>query len=122
MRSLAFVVGLLSFGQCASAVLFAGPHSDVPGQPWTSIGIVLAAVAGFALARALWTRRPRAGRGVPAWGAGVALWVVGLTWTLASADEWRAARPALALGLVLWAAVMLGATHYVRRRLREVIA
>jgi hypothetical protein len=117
VRALAVFVGWLSLGQLLSALVLLGPHSDVPGRP-ASNGLVLAlALAGFALARALWRRRPSAARALPLWAAGVALWAVGLALSVASPAEWRAeVGPALATALPVWAVGAWLATRYVRRR------
>ena len=117
MRLLSLFVGLLSLVMVLAALLLAGPHTDIPGQPTTSIVATLAVIiAGGALARALWRRRPGAAWGLPLWAGGVAIVVLGLTATIASPAEWVEARPALVVGLALWMLVVLLATRYVRRR------
>lgn len=115
MRLLALLVALLSLGQCASGVVLLGPHSDLPGQPWSGLAIVGMAVAGLALAVALWRRRAVASVGVPVWGAGVVLWAGCLVLVVASAAERRDALVALAVGGCAWGVVMWGAARAVRR-------
>ena len=117
VRLLSLVVGLLSFVIVLAALLLAGPHTDIPGQPTTSIVATLVVIiAGGALVRALWRRRPGAAWGLPLWAGGVAIVVLGLTATIASPAEWVEAWPALAVGLALWGLIALLATRYVRRR------
>lgn len=117
VRLLSLVVALLSFVMVLAALLLAGPHSDIPGQPTTSIVVALVVIiAAGALVRALWRRRPGAAWGLPLWAGGVAIVVLGLTATIASPAEWPEARPALAVGLALWGLIALLARRYVRRR------
>ena len=116
MRSLAFLIVLFSFGQCGVALVFAGPHSDVPAQPWTSYAVMLTALAGFGLARAVWRRRPRTGRWLVWWAVWTAAWVVGLVLIISSPSERRDALLPLAVGLSLWGLAMRAAARYVERR------
>ena len=114
MRFLAVFVAFASLGQLLVALAMIGPHSDVPSV--ASILIVGAAFAGFALARALWRRHARAARGLPAWGFGIALTVVGLVLTISSPTERSEAWPALGLGFALWAGVIGLATGHLKRQ------
>jgi hypothetical protein len=117
MRLLSLLVGFFSFSVALTALLLSGPHSDIPGQPPTSIILALVAInGGGALARALWRRRPGAAWGLPLWAGGVALVLLGLTAAIASPAEQVQARPALLVGLALWTLLTLLATRYVRRR------
>jgi hypothetical protein len=103
VRWLACLVAFLSLAQLLTALALLGPHSDVRGQPVTSVVVILAALAGLALARALWRRRADLGSGLALWGTGVGAWALGLTLTISSPDERREAVPALAFGLAVWA-------------------
>lgn len=116
MRLLAVLVAWFSFGQCATGLLLLGPHSDLPAQPGPSLAMIAAALGGGWLARALWRRRAEAARGLAPWGAGMGLWFVLLFLVVASAEERRSMAPALAAGLLLWAAAVWLATRLVRGR------
>jgi len=116
VRWLACLVACVSLAQLLTAVALLGPHSDVPGQPATSGFVILAALAGFALARGLWRRRPNLGWALASWGTGAGAWVLGLTLTVSSPSERREAVPALALGLAVWAVFIWAAARRVRRR------
>ena len=116
VRSLALLIACFSFGQCGVALVLAGPHSDVPGQPWTSYAVVLVALAGFGLARAIWRRRAQAGRWLVWWAIWTATWVVGVILIISSAAERRDALLPLAVGLPLWGLAMRAAARYVRRQ------
>ena len=119
IRLLALLVAALSSAQCASGVVLLGPHSDVPGHPWSALAIVGLAAAGLALAVALWRRRDVARVSVPLWGAGVALWAASLVFVVASEAERREALAGLAVGLGAWAVVVWGATRAVRARIGD---
>jgi hypothetical protein len=114
MRSLALLITCFSFGQCGVALVLAGPHSDVPGQPWTSYAVVLVALASLGLARAVWRRRAQAGRWLVWWAIWTASLVVGLVLVISSPAERRDALLPLAVGLPLWGLVMRSAARYVR--------
>lgn len=116
MRWLACLVAFVSLGQLLTALALLGPHSDVPGQPVTSVSVILAALGGFALARALWRQRANLGWVVALWGTGVGAWALGLTLTVASPSERREAVPALAVGLAVWAVFIWAAARGVGRR------
>ena len=113
MRLLAMLVGLLSLGELLFAFVLDLPHSDV--RPVASLLVVGAAVAGFALARALWRRRAGVARRLVAWGAGVAICVVVLVVVVASPTERRDAWPAVGAGLALWAVLIGLATRNLSR-------
>ena len=115
MRWLACLAACVSLVQLLTAVAFLGPHTDVPGQPATSGFVILAAVAGLALSRALWRRRTDLGWALALWGTGVGAWVLGLTLTISSPSERREAVPALAVGLAVWAVFIWAAARRVRR-------
>lgn len=117
MRLLALLVALLSLVVLLAALVLAGPHSDVPGQPVTSLLAALAALTGGgALTRALWRRRRGAAWGLPLWAAGVGAAVAGVALTIASPSERAEAGPALLAGLGGWALASVLLTRYVRRR------
>ena len=116
VRSLALLIAWFSFGQCGVALALAGPHSDVPGQPWTSYAVMLVALAGLLLARAVWRRRPQAGRWLVWWGIWTATWVVAVVWIISSSTERRDALLPLAVGLPVWGLAMRAAARYVRRQ------
>ena len=115
MRWLACLVAFFSLGQLLTALALLGPHSDVPGQPFTSVFVMLAALGGLALARALWRQRANLGRGLALWGMGLGAWALGLTLTVASPSERREAVPALALGLAVWAVFIWAAARRLGR-------
>lgn len=116
MRWLACLVACFSLGQLLTALALLGPHSDVPGQPVTSVFVILAALGGLALARALWRQRANPGWVLALWGTGVGAWALGLTLIVASPNERREAVPALAVGLAVWAVFIWAAARRVGRR------
>ena len=122
MRLLACFVALLTLVTVLALLALAGPHSDVPGQPTTSlVAALLALGGGGALARALWRRGPGAAWGLPLWAASLAVVVLGLAYYIASPAERVEARPALLLGLTTWALATVGLTRYVRRRVTAAV-
>ena len=116
MRGLACLVAFFSLCQLLTALAFLGPHSDVPGQPVTSMFVMLVALGGLVLARAMWRQRADLGPGLALWGTGMGAWALGLTLTVASPDERREAVPALAVGLAVWAVFLWAAVRRIRRR------
>ena len=116
MRLLAMLVGLLSLGELLFAFVLALPHSDVP--PVASLLAVGAAVAGFALARALWRPGGCRGRNRGLGGRDWLICVVVLVVVVASPTERRDAWPAVGAGFALRVVLIGLATRNLSRHVK----
>lgn len=116
MRSLALAVALVTLLQLVASFILVGPHSDMPGQPYSSVAVVALVLGGFVLAGALWRRRPAAARWLPAWGVGLLAFALAIMLVMSSPTERREAWPAFAVATPLWAVVVWQLARWVRRR------
>ena len=116
LRSLALLVAVITLVQLAASFILVGPHSDMPGQPFTSLLVVVVVLAGFVLAGALWRRRAAAATWLPVWGAALLAFALVLMLVISSPTERAEAWPAFAVGAPVWAFVVWRLTGWVRRR------
>ena len=116
---LSIAVAWLSFGLLPLALVLAGPHSDLPFQPFPSLLGLAASISGFVLARRLWRLHESAPRLLVAWVA-LALSFVSFWPAIASPGrERRGAIVAVVIGAVAAVAVTAKLRRYLAHVARE---
>ena len=115
VRLLAIFVAWLSFGLLSLAVVFAGPHTDLPLQPLPLLLGLGAFVAGVVLTRQLWRADRSAGRWIAIWT--VLVIAFSLFWPAAASPgrERRGAVAAVVIGAAIGVVGASAAAGYVRR-------